>query len=174
MDKSELRERFLELLVEHEAQLMGFLCSITQNVHDAEDLLQQTVITMWQKFSDFEPGTSFLAWGCKIARYKAMNLMQSRKTTYLEEDIIDLLAIAQENQGSETRFARRRALTECLSKLTDNDRKLIEEAYSGNHPIKDLASELGRSAAGVYNSLARIRNALYRCIELTLKREGAL
>ena len=48
------RERFLDLLATHEAQLLGFLCAIVPGFQDAEDVFQQTVLTMWQKFGDFE------------------------------------------------------------------------------------------------------------------------
>lgn len=165
------REQFLALLTDHEAQLMGFLCAIMPNRQDAEDLLQQTVLTMWQKFSQFEPGTSFVAWGCKIARYKALNLMQARRASLLDVEVIDLLLVTQQEQDAEIRLARRRALSSCMQKLTDDDRTLIESAYSDEHTIKELAVEMGRSAGGVYNSLARIRSALYQCIQKTLKRE---
>ena len=151
---------------------MGFLCAITHNVHDSEDLLQQTVITMWQKFSEFEQGTSFVAWGCKIARYKALNSMTKRTMSALDDDVIDMLVVSQQEQDIELRNARRRTLSKCMNKLSDKDRRLIEGAYRGGQTIKDLAQEMGRSVSGLYNSLARIRKALYRCIEMNMKSEG--
>lgn len=172
MSRNEDRERFLALLGENEAQLMGFLCAIAPNYQDAEDLLQQTVLTMWQKFDAFEPGTSFVAWGRQVARYKAMNLMQARRLTPLDDEVIDLLAITHEEQGAETRLARRHALAKCLEKLPTADRKLTEAAYDGTQTIKDLAAKVGRSAGGVYNSLARIRATLLLCIQTTLAQEG--
>lgn len=172
MDSSNDRDLFLSLLADHEAQLMGFLCAITPNYQDAEDLLQQTVLTMWQKFSDFEPGTSFTAWGCRIARYKAMNLMQSRRVTPLDDDVLDLLLVAQSEQEPEQRQARRRALAGCLKKLPEKDRTLVELAYTDGRTIKELAVEIGRSAGGVYNSLARIRGSLFGCIQAALATEG--
>ncbi len=164
-------ELFLELLTQHEAQLLGFLCAIVPGYQDAEDLFQQTVLTMWQKFSDFEPGTSFTAWGCQIARYKAMSLSQSRKLTLFDADVMELLAVAQVEQTSEIRLARRRALSSCIEKLSESDRNLVKAAYTNKSTIKSLASDLGRSSSGVYNSLARIRSALFRCIKATLAKE---
>lgn len=172
MARAEDRERFLVLLGDHEAQLMGFLCAIAPNYQDAEDLLQQTVLTMWQKFDQFDPGTSFVAWGRQIARFKAMNLLQGRRLTPLDDDIIDLLIVAHEEQEPEHRRARRKALAGCLQKLPTADRTLVEGAYAGEQSIKDLAEAAGRSAGGVYNSLARIRAALLKCIQATLAREG--
>lgn len=172
MSRADDRERFLALLSDHEAQLMGFLCAIAPNYQDAEDLLQQTVLTMWQKFAEFEPGTSFVAWGRQIARYKAMNLLRSRRLTPLDDEIIDLLLVAEEQQDRDHRLARRRALAGCLEKLPAEDRQLVEEAYGGDRSIKDIAAGIGRPAGGVYNSLARIRGMLLQCIKVTLGREG--
>lgn len=172
MSSTDDRERFLALLGDHEAQLMGFLCAIAPNYQDAEDLLQQTVLTMWQKFDEFEPGTSFVAWGRQIARFKAMNLLKSRRLTPLDSEVIDLLSVTHAEQDSEERLARRRALAGCLEKLPPDDRKLVEVAYGGAQSIKGFATKLGRSAGGVYNSLARIRAALLHCVQATLAKEG--
>ncbi len=168
------RERFLELLARHEAQLLGFLCAIVPGFQDAEDVFQQTVLTMWQKFDEFEPGTNFVAWGCRIGRNKTMNLLQARRLSYLDHDILDLLLETQEREESEIRQARRRALPDCLSKLGEKDQQLVQAAYSNRQTIKSLAVGLGRSEGGVYNSLARIRAALYRCINAKLAKEGLL
>ncbi|TWT47849.1 sigma-70 family RNA polymerase sigma factor [Botrimarina hoheduenensis] len=172
MSRSDHREQFLALLSEHEAQLMGFLCAVAPNYQDAEDLLQQTVLTMWQKFDQYEIGTSFVAWGRQIARYKAMNLLQSRRLTPLDADVIDLLIVSLDEQEPEQRVARRRALSGCLSKLPADDRRLVEVAYAGEQSIKEIAATIDRSAGGVYNSLARIRAALLKCIQSTLAQEG--
>ncbi len=166
------RELFLELLALHEAQLLGFLSAIIRNFQDAEDIFQQSVMTMWQKFAEFEPGSNFVAWGCRIGRNHAMNMMKLRREVALSEDIVELLAVAQADEEPELRHARRRALSKCMGKLPAKDRELVQAAYSNRATIKTIASQFGRSAAGVYNSLARIRGGLYRCIQATLSREG--
>ncbi|MEO1498793.1 MAG: sigma-70 family RNA polymerase sigma factor [Planctomycetota bacterium] len=171
LSRAEDREEFLALLSEHEAQLSGFLCAIAPNYQDAEDLLQQTVLTMWQKFAEFERGTSFVAWGRQIGRYKTMNLMKARRLTPLDDAVIDLLLVAEAKQDRDHRLARRRALAGCLEKLPARDRQLVERAYSSEQPIKDVAAAVGRSAGGVYNSLGRIRQALLQCIQATLAKE---
>jgi RNA polymerase sigma-70 factor (ECF subfamily) len=166
------REVFLELLSAHEGQLLGFLCAVVPSLHDAEDLLQQTVLTMWQKFDEFDQGSSFVAWGRQVARNKALNHLRARRLRHLDEDIIDLLSVSQPEEPSELRDARRRALGLCLEKLSRADRALVESAYREGAVIKDLAALMSRPAAGVYNSLARIRGALYRCIAAAVAREG--
>lgn len=166
------REAFLKLLALHEAQLLGFLCAIVPGFQDAEDLFQQTVLTMWQKFADFEPGTSFVGWGCQIARFKAMNHLRAKRLPSLDSDTLEMLASAQQEEDPDCRLERRRALATCLNKLREADLTIIRAAYAEGVSLKELADQLGRSAGGVANSLARIRAALYECIRSTLAQEG--
>ena len=37
---------------------------------DAEDILQETSLTICEKFSDFKEGTNFYSWACQIAYWK--------------------------------------------------------------------------------------------------------
>jgi RNA polymerase sigma-70 factor (ECF subfamily) len=166
------REAFLRLLALHEAQLLGFLCAIVPGFQDAEDLFQQTVLTMWQKFGDFEPGSSFVGWGCQIARFKAMNYLRAKRVPSLDSDTIEMLATTQQDEDPNGRLERRRALATCLAKLREADAAIVTAAYADGISLKDIADQLGRSAGGVANSLARIRAALYQCIHSTLAQEG--
>lgn len=44
-------EEFLDLLAQHESQIMALLWAISPGSDVAEDLFQQTVLTMWQKLT---------------------------------------------------------------------------------------------------------------------------
>ncbi|MEM6329133.1 MAG: sigma-70 family RNA polymerase sigma factor [Planctomycetota bacterium] len=163
----------MSLLAEHEAQIFGFLCALVCHREDSEDLMQQVVVTMWQKFDEFQPGTNFAAWGCQIAKNRALNYFQTRsRRRVFSTPIVELLEDAAARQPAPARQARRRALTACLEKLTQSDRELILASYgAGKARVKSLAESLGRPAGSVSNSLRRIRQALYRCIESTLAQE---
>ena len=54
-----------------------------------------------------------------------MNLLQSRRVAYLDDDVIDLLAATQSDEDPEMRQARRRALPNCLKKLSTKDQELV-------------------------------------------------
>lgn len=64
--------------------------------------------------------------------------------------------------------SRRLALKHCLGKLRDKDRDLIESRYAPGERGKDLASQIGRPANSVYQSLGRIRRTLMECIQRQL------
>ena len=170
---SSRNEQFLELLAEHESRLFSCLFALVRNMDDAEDLYQQTLLTAWEKFDQFEPGTNFHAWASKIARYKALSFLQSRRDERLcfSEQIVSTLAERQADEDIDASHARTRALSGCMQKLSDKDRQLVDLSYGSDLPAAAVAEQVGRPAAGVYNSLSRIRGKLFRCIEQALRQE---
>ena len=60
---------------------------MVHNQSAAEDLLQETVTIMWEKFDQFEEGTNFAAWAIAIARNKSLEyLKENHKTKKLFTD----------------------------------------------------------------------------------------
>lgn len=167
-------DEFLDLLARHEAQVMGFLWSISWTGEDAEELFQQTVITMWRQLPQFQRGTNFVAWACRIAKLKALEYSRTkRRVLLLSNELIEQMAKEYGQEDYELRLMRRRALDNCLSKIRVEDRTLIQDCYRGDQSFKEVAKKIGRSARSLYKSLSRIRRTLHDCIELTLKREEA-
>lgn len=165
-------EKFLTELARNETKIMGFLWSISPSSDVAEDLFQQTVLTMWQKCDQFEPGGSFSSWACGIAKRKALEFSRAQRKLLFDNDLVSQLADEQASEDLEVRFMRRQALTGCLSKLMENDRELVEACYRGDRTIKQVAEQIGRSKSSVYNSLARIRQSLQRCVDAKVAQEA--
>ena len=71
-DLDKLRNDFHELLAVHQGQIIGFIFAAVRNLHDAQDLYQETCITAWEKFNEFESGSNFARWACGIARLEIL------------------------------------------------------------------------------------------------------
>jgi RNA polymerase sigma-70 factor (ECF subfamily) len=52
---------FLGLLVPNQRRIQAFILTLVPNVADAEDIYQETLSEMWNKFDSFEVGTDFVA-----------------------------------------------------------------------------------------------------------------
>jgi RNA polymerase sigma-70 factor, ECF subfamily len=171
--RRERDDQYVELLTRHKSQLFRFVFALVNSLPDAEDVFQQAAITMWDKFGEFEPGTDFYAWACSIARFKALDFFKAkgRQRLYFSDELIE--EIAQRNRWDpELDQAKLRALANCRGKLSENDQQLLAACYGGGGSIRDAASQLGRPVGSVYDSLSRIRRALYGCIKRTLASEG--
>ncbi|QTN33860.1 hypothetical protein HZ994_16585 [Akkermansiaceae bacterium] len=83
-----------ELFIEHSDLIRGFIRSLLADRTQADDVLQETFLTITRKAGAFEPGTSFPKWACAIARYKVMEAMRAVKRggVLLSEEVIEAKA----------------------------------------------------------------------------------
>lgn len=161
-------ERFIELLVQHESQLLGYLFALTRSMDDALDLFQQASLVMWQKFASFEEGTNFGGWAFQVTRFEALNYLRSRKRGRIFADDALSEELAEAVAQEESSWERHQALANCLGKLPAHERQLVDLCYGPRTPIKEVAQRLGRSSQSVCNSLRRIREKLFACVDRAL------
>ena len=67
---------------------------------------------------------------------------------------------------------RREALAGCIEKLGPRDRDLLARRFTDGATTQSTSEQVGRSVEAVYKALARIRQALFDCVQRTLAREG--
>jgi RNA polymerase sigma-70 factor (ECF subfamily) len=144
---------------------------LLHNAADAEEVLQETNLVLWRKFDQFQPGTEFDRWACRIAYYETLKFREkTKKERFFSNDFIETLATETE-ASLEPLDRRRDALTGCLGKLKERDRQLILSRYQSRATTRGIAEALGRSVQGTRKSLHRIRTLLLACIERTLAAE---
>ena len=59
-------ERFSELFEQHSRAIYGHIRALVPNATDADEVFQETNLTLWQKFDQYRPDTDFRAWACRI------------------------------------------------------------------------------------------------------------
>lgn len=172
--RDEVYQRFTTLLVSSQSSILGFIRTLVPNITEAEDLLQKTCLTAWQKFDQFEPGTKFSAWACQIAYYEIKNYLRTRaRDRHIFSDAV-LDSLADEAPREIERLAEERvALTHCLATLEADDRDLLTRSYLQDTQINQVAAQLGRTASSVYKQLNRIRRRLLLCITARIREGGA-
>ena len=115
MNQPEHHKEFLRLVSENRHRIFGYIFSLTSNRADSEDLLQESIITMWEKFDEFDTSTNFIAWSFKIAYYKTRNFQRKSGNSKLvfDDDILDKIAVQFEDDT--TKLDRRyEMLQQCL------------------------------------------------------------
>jgi RNA polymerase sigma-70 factor, ECF subfamily len=172
---TEMREaEFAVQLRDIQTRLYGYIHSLAQDLNDADDLFQQTALVLWQKFDQFDRRRSFFSWACGIARLEVINFLRSRarRRLYFSDDLNLLLIEAHEQLDDEEIARRRDALAACVAKLRQRDQDLLMECYRESSGVNEAAGRRGRSPQSVFNSLRRIRRALYACIARTLSEDS--
>jgi RNA polymerase sigma-70 factor (ECF subfamily) len=67
--------------------------------------------------------------------------------------------------------ARRDALAGCVEKLGARDRDLLARRFQPGATTRSTSEQVGRSVEAVYKALARVRRALFECVQRALARE---
>jgi RNA polymerase sigma-70 factor (ECF subfamily) len=165
-------ERFVRLLAKCQRQVFLYALGLVQNAADAEEILQETNLVLWRKFDQYQPGTDFGRWACRIAHFEVLKFRErrAREQRLFTSEFIEALAVESEDSLEEL-DARREALARCLGKLRNTDRQLVLRRYQEHATTQSVAEALGRSVQGTRKSLHRIRTALLACIERTLAAE---
>lgn len=164
-------EQFLRLLMAGQSQIYSYILALVQSWVDADDVMQETTSRMWSKFGQFEPGTNFIAWGIQIAHYEVMNFRRKHKPGRMQFNDGLLGAIAQRVEKDENQLLYLDILQTCVQKLSERDRKLITMKYEANITTKEVARRINRNVHNLYKTMARIHDALLKCVHRTLAQE---
>lgn len=162
-------EEFIQLFTKAQRQLYLFILAQSGNTQTAEEILQETNLVIWSKYSQFESGTNFMAWVRQIAVYEVLKWRQKRNRDKLtfSDDFVQRVAGSFTPLPEQTE-RRQLALKDCLKKLNTQDRELIDQRYQPGITGKELANSLNRPPNSVYQSLGRIRKTLLECVQRTM------
>ena len=157
---------FVELLIQHQRMLYGYIFSLIPNAADSEDLLQDTNLTLWKKRREYEPGTNFMAWACQIAFFNVKNFVKikGRSRVFFNDSLLDKMSEMQ-LERAEINTIHSTMLVFCLEKLSASSQELLKLCYDDGHSMKDIAGQLGRPVGSIYSSLSQIRLKLWKCIK---------
>jgi RNA polymerase sigma-70 factor (ECF subfamily) len=160
----ERRDEFTGHLKSTRPRLLRFVMSLVGSMQDAEDILQKACLTMWKNFAAFTPETDFMAWASTVASFEVKNFRRSsgRSKVVFDGALVDVLQ-EESVQALRQYDSRLEALEECLHKLDDVSRSLVESVYSNGEEIKDIARREGRAVQTYYNRLNLVRRILADC-----------
>ena len=157
-------ETFICLLTSNHKRIYGFIRAIVPHWSDAEDIMQETVMTMWRRFHEFQPGTNFAAWGIAIAKYRILKFRTKASGQMVFSDGALEQILSQYTVAMRDLDARVEALEHCLALLKERDRRMIQMRYEQDLRADSMAEHVGLSTHAIYKAMARIHNMLLRCM----------
>jgi RNA polymerase sigma-70 factor (ECF subfamily) len=166
---------FLRLFLQNKRRLYAYVLTLLPHRADADDVLQEASLVMWDKFDERQPPTDFTAWGCRIAYFKVLDFYKKnqRSRVRFSQAMLDRVAETAIEQADTLQLDERRAaLGDCIEKLRPADRDLLARRLAEGATTQSTAAQVGRSVDAVYKALARIRQALFDCVTRALAQEG--
>src|SRR5688500_16506673 len=129
-DQAAAQQRFISLFLRSEREIFRYVSALVPNVADAEDIVQQTAIALWEKFDAYDADQPFTPWACRFALNKARQWIERRQRwqLLLEDGLAEELAQRREELRPELE-CRLNHLERCLGKLPDDQRSLVEGYY---------------------------------------------
>jgi RNA polymerase sigma-70 factor, ECF subfamily len=166
-------DAFVRLLGQNQRRLFLYVMSMVPNWNEAEEIIQETNLVLWRAFDQFQPGSNFVAWACKVAFHQVLAWRKRQRRDRLEFSEAFLEAVAEEAAAcSDALEERSQALAGCIAKLPPTHRDLLRLRYSDGLGVDVIARQMGRTVEAVYRSLSRIRHALHQCVTQTLTPES--
>lgn len=162
-DRAALREIYRRT----SAKLLGVCLRILPQREEAEDVLQEVYITVWDKAHAFDPRlASPMTWLAAIARNRAIDRLRAlkrRPATALPEgfDIADEAPDAQAGIEQSQDYAKLRG---CLETLEPRTRGAISSAFFGGHTYAALAEKDGVPLGTMKTWIRRGLSALRECV----------
>ncbi len=172
--ETERHNRFLRSFTAHEPAIRAYVRRLMPSRADADDVMKEVSVVLWEKFDSFRDGADFKAWAFGVARFEVLAWLRDkgRDRLVLDEEVV--VKIAEESAADEPRLARQReALEKCMEKVPAAHRRLIMQAYQPDARIQEVAQASGRSVAGFYQWLHRMRKMLLDCIRNTLAQQAS-
>ncbi len=160
-------EAFEALLARHSSRLRAFVAMKLPIPHLIDEIAHETFVFSHRHILDFKPGTDFGKWLRAIAfnlirketlRHQRLSKNQER---YLEHQLIQ--ESIRGHQAPEQPIVG--LLEECLNRLPEQQRHLLERKYTLSESSREIATAFGRSEAWVRTTLCRVRTALRQCME---------
>lgn len=166
---------FMPLFLQNERRVYAYILTVLPSRADADDVLQEASIVMWEKFDPAQPPNDFAAWGCRIAYFKVLDFRKkhARSRVFFCQEMLDRVAETAIEQADALELDNRSAaLTQCLQKLNERDRDLLTRRLAEGATTQSTAEQVGRSVDAVYKALAKIRQSLFECVTRRLAAEG--
>src|SRR5512134_2840944 len=117
-DPAAAQQRFLSLFLRSERELFRYVAALVPNLADADDIVQQTALALWEKFDAYDAAQPFTPWACRFALNKTRQWIERRQRwqALLDKGLAEELA--RRRQELQPEFERRlRHLEDCLAKL---------------------------------------------------------
>ncbi len=158
MDACEFKRRFLPL----NRKLYRVAWSLTHNVQDAEDLVQEAYCRLWRKRDDLSLIDNDEAYCVRMLRnlyYDGQRMACAREVDVGPPDELQLLATDDVQRDIE-RDERAQVLHRIIDTLPDRQRDIITRRDLRDEPFSAIAADMQMPEGSVRTLLSRARQKL--------------
>jgi RNA polymerase sigma-70 factor, ECF subfamily len=169
-------DEFANRCNEHRRDLLYYAFTCSRDLALAEDIVQEALVIAVNKREHYFPEADLKAWLIALVRnmwFKERERSQrkQRHIKFIEENAA-LLFDGQETQTPPE--AEHAVLENCLQKLEESDRSIIQEHFVNNLKYTEIAERMRKNLSWVKVRMFRARLALLQCVEFNLQKKSLL
>jgi RNA polymerase sigma-70 factor, ECF subfamily len=148
------RAEFESTALVHAQSLLRFALKMVRDRHRAEDLVQETLLSAWRHFHQFEPGTNCRAWLFRI-------LINARNREFSKwRELAEVVSIDDIQLREPERISASTEINSALDNLSSEHREILMLGVVEGFSLKELAVILSVPAGTVMSRLSRARARL--------------
>ena len=171
--KSGDQHAFVELHRRYRPLLKRRIRRIVRNLEDAEDVLQDTMMSALRHLAGFRGSCSFRTWITTIATNNSLMLLRKRKNhpetgfglVTAEGKEVEIVQLSDPLPNPEQVYATRQVsqkVSQAVRMLPPGFRQVVERYHHDEVTLVDVANAIGITVAAAKSRLFRARNALRR------------
>lgn len=155
---------FEVLVRRHGPYLRAFAVRLTGSASDADDVVQDALITVWNQLSTLEDPTKVRSWMASILSRKATDILRSRRPSdELDDELPDDGEGAPETRALAS--SRMDALSAVLAALPEGQRQCWVLKEMGGYSYEEIGQRLDMTTVTVRGKLARARATVIKEME---------
>ena len=159
------RRAVAELYARHQRPLFRYLCQLTPDHGLAEEILQDTIVAVWQGAASFEGRSAVRTWLFAIARRQAHNVLRRRGQPLADEDALE--ALEDSDPGPEERVLKQSDAHEvqrAIARLPLIHREVLVLNFVNGLRYDEISAVLGVPEGTVKSRLSNAKRGLRRLI----------
>lgn len=143
------------LYVRFADDVCGYVHSIVDDWHEAEDITQNVFAKLMKAIHKYEPrDVPFTAWILRVARNAALDHLRARRQIPFEEVRID------DDGHEQVGFERSQSLRDALQRLPEEQREVLILRHLAGLSPGEIAQRLGKTEGSIHGLHHRGRGAL--------------
>lgn len=164
-------DQIVEIILKNRIRIIAFIRSIVCDFHVSEDLYQKLCLKALQSPEKFDNSAHLWKWIWVVSRNESLNHLRQQKSrpVVLDEQILELIQQESEKASFLDDPEIFAILENCISRLSEPVRKLLENRYRYSLSGLKLAEVLNKNVNSVYVSISRAHRFLYDCMSRQLK-----
>ena len=154
------------MLTEYRERLLNFVLSRVNDLNDAEEITQETLISAWDSWPMYQGKSNRFTWMCGIAKHEIADFYRKKKLKqivfsklpWLQELVSEALGPELAYQELETK----KKIVKTLKNLSEGYSKILRLKYIDNLSMKEIGVKLELTVKAVESRLTRARLAFVK------------